>query len=624
MIETTIYKSDNTPYLIPQSDILTYSKINQKLKFNGQTLIAAKTTITINNVDRSVYDDRYSNSLFYAGDWYNWTIQQYDTELKTVIWNGRLKNIEVDDNAGSIVLETVNYVRELADTNCIISVTDKTPADIALDVLTDPVYLAIPETFINRWGFQQASGIFTENSVLMRAEYTQDSNIKCISVLEEICRITQSYIYPVNNIIQFYHWQPWDGQIGTAVDTQHVIPKSYKHGFDDETIYNEYLIKYYDTTEETVTDTTGYDLTSQSKYGKRCFNVPNSDIDSTSLDDFKLILQDKTGADYCGELALTHYSTIKKIYQITLNDKLQSKLHINSQADLNIEPFTREPTRIQDYEYDPNKGLIKIKGEFLNLPNGIDRDTTPPATPVLKSVLPNGDGSITLRWTRNKETDIAGYYIFFSSSPGDWHSEYCSYGQSPISTKNPTQSNTECFYTLNGLENGTVYYFCVKAYDTKYNTSGQSNTLQGYTYSSTVNKNLYCCTGEFLTGLSLDIANSEGGYVVSGYTHYDEINYDAGYYAPTAIAESIIYQSRTGLKNIVLFGSADTANDIQVQYRVYDNGSFGTWSTAVSAVGICSLNTYSALTVQVRIIFNSPLWSDSDTCKIIEINHEVA
>jgi hypothetical protein len=428
----------------------------------------------------------------------------------------------------------------------------------------------------------------------------------------------------VNNIIQFYHWQPWDGQIGTAIETRHVIPKTYKHGHDDETIYNEYLVKYYDSVSGTVLSTTGKSLSSQLKYGKRGFNVPNSDIDSTDVADFKLVLEGLTGADYCGNLAMNRHGKLKKIYNITLNDRLHSKINLNSQIDLNFEPYTREPSRVQEFEYDPNKGNIKIKAEFLNLPGGTERDITPPATPVLKSVLPAGDGAITLRWTRNRDADCAGYYIFFTSSPGEWQAEYCNFGQSPLCVKNPVSSATECFYTIEGLENGTAYFFYVKAFDTKFNVSGKSNILSGYTFSSFVGENLYCCTGSFLTGLVLDIANSKGGIAGSEFTHYDEVNYDSVNYAPTAVAESILYQSRTGFRNIVLFGSADSSTDITAQYRVYQNGSFGPWSEEIRAVGACSLNLAGAIAVQVRVIFHAPYWSDPDTCKIIEINHEAA
>ncbi len=73
------------------------------------------------------------------------------------------------------------------------------------------------------------------------------------------------------------------------------------------------------------------------------------------------------------------------------------------------------------------------------------------------------NGKLTLAWSSNTEPDIAGYRLYYGTSPG-------SYG-------NRTDVGLNTVYAINGLGQGT-YYFVVSAYNTSGQESGYSNEVE--------------------------------------------------------------------------------------------------------------------------------------------------
>ena len=70
-----------------------------------------------------------------------------------------------------------------------------------------------------------------------------------------------------------------------------------------------------------------------------------------------------------------------------------------------------------------------------------------------------GTGALTVSWTANPETDVAGYKVYYSTTPGPpYTGTGAVQGASPINVGNLTS------YTLTGLAPGT-YYVTVTAYD---------------------------------------------------------------------------------------------------------------------------------------------------------------
>ena len=88
-------------------------------------------------------------------------------------------------------------------------------------------------------------------------------------------------------------------------------------------------------------------------------------------------------------------------------------------------------------------------------------DTTPPAAPS-GLVATAGDGSVSLDWADNGESDLAGYSVYRSTTSGGGYMSIIS-GQ------------TTSDYVDNGVTNGTTYYYVVTAADTSSNESPDSN-----------------------------------------------------------------------------------------------------------------------------------------------------
>jgi alpha-tubulin suppressor-like RCC1 family protein len=90
-------------------------------------------------------------------------------------------------------------------------------------------------------------------------------------------------------------------------------------------------------------------------------------------------------------------------------------------------------------------------------------DYTPPPTPTGLSVV-SGDQQITLTWTADTTSDLAGYTVYESAAhDGPW-------------TKVNSTMITSNSYTVTGLTNNTMYFFSVSAS----NTSGAESAKSGY------------------------------------------------------------------------------------------------------------------------------------------------
>ncbi len=91
-------------------------------------------------------------------------------------------------------------------------------------------------------------------------------------------------------------------------------------------------------------------------------------------------------------------------------------------------------------------------------------DTVPPAAPLNLSASAD-DGSATLSWSANSESDIAGYNLYRSTS-------------SPVSTAGAPLNGADLIqgttFNDSGLTNGTTYYYALVAVDSSDNRSAAS------------------------------------------------------------------------------------------------------------------------------------------------------
>lgn len=86
-------------------------------------------------------------------------------------------------------------------------------------------------------------------------------------------------------------------------------------------------------------------------------------------------------------------------------------------------------------------------------------EADPPPPPPARLVAMAHDGSVELRWSRVPEADVAGYLVYYGSSPGEYFGSAAAAGPSPI------DAGDVLSFTVTGLPNGSLVYFVVAAYD---------------------------------------------------------------------------------------------------------------------------------------------------------------
>jgi hypothetical protein len=69
------------------------------------------------------------------------------------------------------------------------------------------------------------------------------------------------------------------------------------------------------------------------------------------------------------------------------------------------------------------------------------------------------DGVVELSWRASPDSDTRGYLIYYGTSSGVYYGQGAAQGESPINAGNRTSLRIE------GLKNGTLYFFVVAAYD---------------------------------------------------------------------------------------------------------------------------------------------------------------
>jgi len=69
------------------------------------------------------------------------------------------------------------------------------------------------------------------------------------------------------------------------------------------------------------------------------------------------------------------------------------------------------------------------------------------------------DGAVELSWRASPDEDVCGYFIYYGTSSGVYYGQGAALGASPIDAGNRT------FLRIEGLQNGTLYFFAVVAYN---------------------------------------------------------------------------------------------------------------------------------------------------------------
>ncbi|MBX3043687.1 MAG: T9SS type A sorting domain-containing protein [Candidatus Kapabacteria bacterium] len=116
--------------------------------------------------------------------------------------------------------------------------------------------------------------------------------------------------------------------------------------------------------------------------------------------------------------------------------------------------------------FDASNADEKQVSRQINVP-----DNVPPSAPTGLQVVSSENGTIVLSWNPNSEADLFGYELYYDNdgSGAPYSGTDADQGISPINVGNVTT------YTLTGLDPNKVYYFALKAFDTRPNYSPYSN-----------------------------------------------------------------------------------------------------------------------------------------------------
>jgi hypothetical protein len=84
-------------------------------------------------------------------------------------------------------------------------------------------------------------------------------------------------------------------------------------------------------------------------------------------------------------------------------------------------------------------------------------DEPPPPPSMVTAAARNG--AVELKWRPSPDADLGGYLIYFGENAGEYFGSSATRGDSPLDVGNTTS------YVVDGLRDGTLYYFSIAAYD---------------------------------------------------------------------------------------------------------------------------------------------------------------
>ncbi len=172
----------------------------------------------------------------------------------------------------------------------------------------------------------------------------------------------------------------------------------------------------------------------------------------------------------------------------------------------------------------------KIINRAVNVP-----DAVPPSAPTNFAGQVAGSGSASFTWTANSATDLAGYYLYYSTDGINYNATGANQGNSPVLIINATA------ITLTGLPAGN-YWFMLKAFDSSNNLSIASSQIVQLTISgSTTTQVLFYGNGN---GTTYSLTSPNSGYVFGANSFLDVGKYQRFDFTGSAtLTEARIYFS---------------------------------------------------------------------------------
>jgi hypothetical protein len=121
--------------------------------------------------------------------------------------------------------------------------------------------------------------------------------------------------------------------------------------------------------------------------------------------------------------------------------------------------------------FSPGMELQQFRGRYVQLAvdfyPGADGETSPylselrviysaaePPPPPAYVAAVARDGAVELTWRASPSRDVGGYYVYYGTASGDY-----------LEAKSPLDAGSKTSIIIDGLKNGTLYYFAVAAYN---------------------------------------------------------------------------------------------------------------------------------------------------------------
>jgi hypothetical protein len=538
----TITRRDNTSTVIPWEIIKSHTLAEEKIDTDSTDFSATDFTLTIDNDrDSRAYDPRTENGFFYSDDWYNATFEVYDDILKTTIFVGRCKTVNLKDADNSIIIYATNLVRDMVDISCIAwdQFGTLTPAGIIYNLLVDKLGMNIPKNWINNYEFAKAISYQQNRSIFMNIAILKDNQKSCLDVIKEICRITNTSIYiTCSNVVGLWMWEEYLGaETGLIIEDKHIIPASYAQSTNPDHIQNDFTIRYWSGTALGVV--TGSDAQSIAKYSIKSFNVPDSDTtDATAATDFPVILYGITGATACGNLAINRNKTLRQTCSLSLSKDIAENVHVNTLLSLNFDNWIMEPVRVINYKISDDK-TADVTCEFLNIPARINRSKARPEKPSIVAVT--GTPGI-LHIYFSGVSQALGYKVNLTAN-----GETITYDYKIINA-----SGTQKVYVA--AEAGTEYSITVQSYLPNLILSHPSDVYSAKSLSGDVDQSYYLCDGDPIINGIMSSSLNDNAPTGPLFDNYDSI---------------YISQSLKCSHKVVSIG---TTTDITIFAREYNQG----------------------------------------------------
>ena len=605
--------------VIPAEDIVKLrGTITDKMTGTLSSMLSASISIEIDNTNPTKYDPEYTNSFFY-NDWYNRSISLFDASTGEMLFAGRLKNIEKKDSEGNLIITCKNFIRDIVDTDIVVPLGSNgttTPSELIQTILVE--HVGIDASYINANSFFTARNIQHANNVFLSLLYSKENAASANSIIQEICSITNSDLYIINNTIYYRQWVEYAGEVGENIIESDIIEGSYSTSFDSDGIYNDYVIAYKSGNSVAYASSDdSYESISKSLYGVRKYFYPSKEERIENVEDLRIALTNSAGANFCGDSIVQRNKWIKKICELLTTDR-QIEVNIHDLVDLTKKPHNREPIRITQRQYNESNRQLTYSGEFINYLHGVDIDRTAPDEIVVIAVYQIAPNSVVVIWNPSLDPTIISYYLYFSTTQ-NWDTSVSSQGISPINISKDNVKISDdgyCYHILNGLRQPARYSFKVSCIDQRGNISADSNIITRILVGGTENK--YRTTGNLWEGILVSDNNYENGKAPEDMRTWDSFYYDSDKYEYFAVYESSNIASQTLIDAIIFSCHSPSDTYGILQFRDFDQGSWSDWSTEHKLQSVISMPIQKK-TIQLRYKFYRENWKDDINIRIREI-----